>query len=180
MGDRVYSNETEKYYSVPGMNEYVMNSTVDIAGAAGNAPSTVPVAGLLSFTENSPSVRQFPDICTIINGSGIAINEAGMYCIKLLAGVVDPNNPTTVDVDLNIKMTLTRSGDALNGLVLDESQCRFVAAGASPGSTVRVISLSCTGFFKKDDEINITLQNYSAGIVRVLDSQCQLMVSKIY
>lgn len=181
MSNQVYANERNKIQALQGMNAYVMASDITLAGASGNAPSTVPVSGFFSFTENAPSIVLDQTVSGLVGGGqSLLIKNEGMYNIKLVVGLQDPVNPTTVDLDFNIVTQLTRDGSLFNGLEIDRQQYRLVAAGASPGTVGKVINISNTLYLKEGDEITTSVENYSAGQLRLLSNVCQLLVTKIY
>jgi hypothetical protein len=180
MSNQVYSNNTRKYYALPGMNVYVMSVDIQVPAASGNAPNTVPVVSLFSFTSSGNTVTNNPNIANI-GASSLTILEEGMYSIKLMVLLKDSISPATNDLDYQLFMTLTRTGSVFNGIVLSELEERSVAPGSTTvGSIDRRKCIDYTGYLKQDDILSFRLSNYSSSALDCLSSGTQLIVNKIY
>lgn len=173
MSNQVYSNDTQKYYALPGLNAYVMTGNQSIAVGTGNHPSTVFTAGTFLFSNTVGAVVNDSSIVTV-GPTNITFNKPGMYSINLMVGV-----ETTGDLEFLLKMVLTRQ-TALNGITLDYSLCRDIAPGSSPGANSRFHTLKYIGFMEAGDLITFSCDNYGPNAVVLQSTVCQLNVNKIY
>ncbi len=180
MSNQVYSNETRKFYALPGMNLYVMSSDLALAGSSGDAPNTVPTSITFQFVDTGNSVVNDPSIIDLVPGGFLVVKE-GIYSIKLEYGLINAVDPTTGDVDYNILARLTRTGTPLNGVILDQVQHRIVSPGSTThGSTYRHDSLSYVGYMRAGDEVTFEVENYEAQGLVVTSNSVQLLINKIY
>jgi len=178
MSNQVYSNESRKFYALPGMNAYVMQSNVTIANATVNAPNTVPSIGVFNFSTAPNSVIN-DDSLLELEPSVINIKKEGMYSVRLTFQLENAVSTSTSDIDYYAFMRLSRTG-SLNFLILDSVEERIVAPGSSAGSNQRIKSLSFIGYLNSGDGIGFVLENYGGQNLRILANQTQLIVNKIY
>lgn len=180
MSNQVYSNEIRKFYELPGMNNYVMAGDVNIMAATVDAPNTIPTSGAFNFTSGGNTVQNDSSLTTIGN-TYISINKEGMYSIKLFCLVENGVNSVTNDIDCDVKITLTRTGDLLNGLIVDRHTERCPAPGViTVGSTFRYFSLNFNGYLRVNDVLTFGIDNYSSDSLMLKASGTQLLVNKIY
>jgi len=180
MSNQVYSNNSRKFYALPGMNAYIMSGDVALGGSSGDAPNTVPtIAGFLF--KSTPNSVINDDSIIQTGTSGFLVLKEGVYSILLLFGLKNSVNETTGDIDYSVTAELTRHGSALSGLILDERTERIVAPGATThGSISRVKSISYVGYLNAGDSIGFGIKNYEAQGLTVLSNTTELMVNKIY
>jgi len=179
MSNQVYSNESRKFYALPGMNAYAMSGIVVIASSTGNAPVTVPTAGSFLFT-NSGSVVDDSSLVELA-ASSLSILKEGVYSVKLVYAIENTENTVTNDVDYAVFMRLTRSASPFNGIIVDQNRARIPAPGSSRnGSTTREGSVNYNGYLKAGDVLSFVVENFAGTGLTILSNSTQLLVNKIY
>ena len=176
MSNQVYSNEERKYYALPGMNAYIMSADQIVGTAILSGPNVVPSEGSFLFTTVGSIVND--NSLITISPTSLQVLKPGMYSINLMIGIESNESPRK-DLEMLFKMILSRVG-TLNGIDLDFELVRDIDRGADLGADARFHTLKYIGFLDKNDIINFQCFNYATGAVKLLKSECQLNINKIY
>ena len=163
MSNQVYSNQTQKYFTYPGWNDYRLSDLQEIRASA---------SAIITF--DTTHVNQQPTI--IVNNTGIfTFLETGIYSIRLNLGLIpDPEDAASiVDASLDLVSTDTRSITSIIGIR------EFIPAAATFGQN-RLFTGSFTGWFQTGDTIQLDFNNSSDVDILINHVTTSLIIARIY
>lgn len=180
MSNQVYSNQTQKYYPLPGINTYDNLVEIPIGDAlSGTGVSTVPRVVELSCPHTSlEQIAGFTHQSAITGR--VIIDVEGMYSITGLANVLGAPTPATVDIDGSLALVLRDTGDGNSGFAVDNMSIKASAPGISAGNINRHFSVHFVGYLKAGTSIAMDFSNYAASAATVLPGSAQFKVGKLF
>lgn len=162
MSNQVYSNQTQKYFTYPGFNNYTLN--VD---------QNIPSPGDVIAAFADASVMQ-PTI--ISHNAGVfSVLETGIYSIRLNLGIVP--SPATSEFGFDAELLVVTT-DARNLTPLIEIQ-EYVPAAATFAQT-RLYNGSYTGWLHAGDTLQLDIANLGNVALTLVSASTSMIFARIY
>lgn len=168
MSSQIYSNDTRKYYALPGMNAYLLTEGL---------PKQVFLYNVNTLVDyNRIGFVQGPDLVDVSSGA-ISVLEDGMYSITSFVEL--SSESSAIDVHFQHFFSYASSLPS-TGTVLNLSSFRIPAIGGGLPAVSTVSSLTWTGFLQKGDIVGVRIINLDNVNLVALPGRTQLNISKIY
>lgn len=162
MSNQVYASSTQKYFTYPGFNDYVLQADQTISS------STPHLVGF-----NDVTVNNQPSILNLTSGV-FTIQETGIYSIRLVLGVY-PNN-SAIGFALSSSIVLSTTDARSNTpLSIDRHE-----SPAGEYATNEVFTLNYVGWLQVGDELRVELNNAGSQNVIVNHFTTSIIIARIY
>lgn len=166
MSNQVYANQQDKYYELPGLNNYIMS-----------ADQTVLVASADIVSYNTVSLEQRTGLLTFVNGV-CTIESPGIYCIAATVGMQPLDDSKDPSYELFIR--INRSYQPLVDINVGRIQTRAPNIGGVGTTNTFLDTTSFTGYLGIGDTVQVIYLNRSSDSITLLSSSSDCLVTKIY
>ncbi len=167
---QVYSSPGVKYYTLPGLNLYVMTSD-------NPAPDGFPIQ--IPFDQTLAASDKFNLVEFNNTGTSFEFLNRGMYNITVNLAYKSLNNndePAPVDSNVDLYLQLERPGQFDD---LKISRSKFNCPAQSSTLEYNVLNVSCTTYFRRGDIVRVFFENLVENITTILTSDTILIISQI-
>lgn len=166
MSNQVYSNNTNKFYSKPGMNRYALTATTSVGSGI--------TTGGLNF--NTISHEDFPGMI-IMDVDNFKVSEEGMYSIMANLNLLNATSPGTNPIDVTANLLLNRVGQ----FNINLQSIKTSIASPNVGALDKNINFSVCAYLTPVDIISIKITNNSAASsLSVFQTVSTLFINRIY